>query len=591
MKQIIADFLKCHMDYLEFADQLRISELSASSYIISGDDCRLGKWVEHHQQAFIELAKHNNLDIHVLIEQMEQLDTSPGVYVIISAKGDKSGLYEVAKMEKGRDGVFISEIGCIPNFDEFIKRSALSKLMHKYASGVVEVHDYKSKAEAGESYCSIGWLLGESEDTMMQETESLQENDPKTQKVELTVVGIRNYCPQGEEGLPALFERLPVGTTLYLKINPTGSKYPGSVSVLDGLGTMIGNISKTDRRFIELAIPKDGMLPCKVTGHSMEHLCMYIEAENNVGFKEPYIRKTAAEPGEQIFGITKDDEQLLNLTQLLLTQLKAQNADNKQLLILATEYAKICCTSLDGETAFTRADILRYLRSRNEGSGMFDHVISTIFEDTKDLGRAYNDVKVSVYRSQYGKIFTSAYEKKNGQPSELETYIKGLAYCHGGRLTEEVVKAEVEKLSQQLANEFMGTFVKASETDEDFATALYSLNYSLRAIYVMYTRRIKREYLLSMLETPLTVGDVQTSSPIIDAIREQTQAMKQTAEAMTKIASRPTIQNLVYPQADSTTNVGCDQKQSEFKTFLPPASDVQGQLGSQRSEQRSLTER
>lgn len=174
--------------------------------------------------------------------------------------------------------------------------------------------------------------------------------------------------------------------------------------------------------------------------------------------------------------------------------------DCRELVEVANEYAKICCTSLDGETSFARADILRQLRKVNNGNGVLDNAINKIFEDTKDLGRKYNDVKTTVYRNQYNRIFASANTKKQGKPSELEIYIKSLAFRNGNILTREIIKEEVDKLSMQLVNEFMGTFVKASETDEDFATALYSLNYSLRAIYIMYTRRIKREYLLEMLE-------------------------------------------------------------------------------------------
>lgn len=50
-------------------------------------------------------------------------------------------------------------------------------------------------------------------------------------------------------------------------------------------------------------------------------------------------------------------------------------------------------------------------------------------------------------------------------------------------------------------------------------------------------------------------------------------------------------QNVVYPQEGSTANIGCDQQNSTFPTFLPPASEVQGQIGNQKNEQKSLTER
>lgn len=73
--------------------------------------------------------------------------------------------------------------------------------------------------------------------------------------------------------------------------------------------------------------------------------------------------------------------------------------------------------------------------------------------------------------------------------------------------------------------------------------------------------------------------------------KDNTETMRQTAEAMKEIAARPTTQNLVYPQADSTANIGCDQQQSEFKTFLPPVSEAHGQLGSRKNEQKGITER
>lgn len=109
--------------------------------------------------------------------------------------------------------------------------------------------------------------------------------------------------------------------------------------------------------------------------------------------------------------------------------------------------------------------------------------------------------------------------------------------------------------------------------------------------YIIINKEIEKRLSLMGASAAPTKEKTIEANPVVDAIREQTEAMKQTAEAMTKIASRPTTQNLVYPQADSTTNVGCDQKQSEFKTFLPPASEVQGQIGSQKNEQKSLTER
>lgn len=131
-------------------------------------------------------------------------------------------------------------------------------------------------------------------------TQTIQNNNETPLKSKLktmifTIVGIRNYLPNGEADYPTLFSRLPIGTTVYLKKQPTGSPYSGSISVWDDECNQIGSMTKIERRFIELDVPKDGMLPVKVSGHSAEHNCMYFEAENKNGFKDPYIREVELE--------------------------------------------------------------------------------------------------------------------------------------------------------------------------------------------------------------------------------------------------------------------------------------------------------
>lgn len=75
--------------------------------------------------------------------------------------------------------------------------------------------------------------------------EKLLTKQQETMKYTITIVGIRKYLPNGEEDYPKLFSRLPVGSTVYLRKEPTGSEYPGSVSVLDDDCCKIGSVSKT----------------------------------------------------------------------------------------------------------------------------------------------------------------------------------------------------------------------------------------------------------------------------------------------------------------------------------------------------------
>lgn len=83
---------------------------------------------------------------------------------------------------------------------------------------------------------------------------------------------------------------------------------------------------------------------------------------------------------------------------------------------------------------------------------------------------------------------------KNGI-SPLDSYIKNLKFKNGDQLTPEIINSEIVHLSDLLSKEFYGNYCNNIDCDEDFATALYSLNYSMTAIYRLFTRRIKLDYL------------------------------------------------------------------------------------------------
>lgn len=331
-------------------------------------------------------------------------------------------------------------------------------------------------------------------------------------KVELTIVGIRHYCGCEEE-YPVLFARLPIGYEVALRINGPGEEYPGSVSVYDMEMQKIGNIAKTDRRFIELEILEAGVVYATITGHSAEHNCIYIEAENTQGFKEPYLRVIAPESDEIVFDKTEQDRRMELLTDMVKSQLdrlKKQDMTEQQMdsvMKVLTEYAKICCTSLDGESSFKRSDILILLKDLAQKYGMFQPFYDDIFEQTKDLGRSYidngrtfNDKMVEAYRQQYKSIYDSAMKKGKKGKSQVDEWLDNLKFTHAGTLTSNVISEEMERLAQKLSGELMNKYVSCIDSDEDFATALYSLNYRLRSIYVLYSRRIKYNYLKEILD-------------------------------------------------------------------------------------------
>ena len=321
--------------------------------------------------------------------------------------------------------------------------------------------------------------------------------------VELTVVGIRNYLPNGEADYPQLFKRLPIGTTVYLRKQSEGEKYPGCVYVYDEEARIIGSITKTERRFIELEIPKDLMLQAKIIGHSAADNCLYIEAENTKGFSVPYIRQIELTGSETAIPLTTLDNKIKLFTSSMKTMIDSLKKDGDasnvdSLLRIAEKYQTCCCQSLDGDTSFSRGEICQELRILLNQYPALKDVYSVIYEQHKDLST--KEEQTNVFRKQYGRIYERAMLKEEHGSSFLEDYIEKLTFLNGGQLTTEIVQNEILSLSSLLAKELCNNYVMFIKTEESFAHVLYSLNYSLNGIYILFTRRIKLEYLQSLLE-------------------------------------------------------------------------------------------
>ncbi|MBQ0046606.1 MAG: hypothetical protein KBT33_03725 [Prevotellaceae bacterium] len=321
----------------------------------------------------------------------------------------------------------------------------------------------------------------------------------KDNKVILTVVGIRNYCEGGEAGLPELFKRYPIGSILYLSIDTSGEKYSGAVRVFDSRLKVIGTISRWERHFIDLAIPKDGMLDCRVAGHSLEDKCMYVEAVNNVGENKAVFRKIDLYEGETVIPYTKDDLILDRHTKLLYSRVNQENPSIDEVLDLSKEYAKICCTSLDGPNGMYCHGILSKLRALNKEHRVFDDVIHEIHEKNKDLGSKKKTLMTQVYHDQYKRILDAANAHPEGESSYLENYLKTLTFVEGNKPIEDAIEQVIKKLSVFLSKTLANQYVQSVDKDEDFANQLYYLSYDLQSTYLIYTRRIKRDFLIDYL--------------------------------------------------------------------------------------------
>lgn len=319
------------------------------------------------------------------------------------------------------------------------------------------------------------------------------------QIMKLTIVGARAICDNDIEKMKKLFATLPINSKLHMSICKDGD-YPGSISVETPMAKRVGSIASEEIHQIELAIPEDGFLDCVITGKSVEHKAIYAEAVNDIGINKPLILESPRIEGELIFDKTKHDIDVLDMTKLLLHLLKNPDSDEEQLLALAQKYAKICCTTLDGEVFFGVHDILFLLRKLEKKNPAFSAVCSEIFESAKDLKRSPDDVKTQVYREQYNRILESANKKTECGLSQMEMYINSLKYENGGRLTKACIENEAKRLFSLLRNELEDNFIKKINSDTGFANAVFFHRYSLSSMYVLYTRRIKWEYLLKMLQ-------------------------------------------------------------------------------------------
>ena len=78
----------------------------------------------------------------------------------------------------------------------------------------------------------------------------------------------------------------------------------------------------------------------------------------------------------------------------------------------------------------------------------------------------------------------------------------------------------------------------------------------------------------------------QMHCPEIEALGGDGQS--RLVRALETVASKPVNEFNVYPQTGSTANLGCDQKNSDFKTYLPGSDGVgqQSMLESKKGEEK-----
>ena len=328
------------------------------------------------------------------------------------------------------------------------------------------------------------------------------------QTVIVNVVGIRHNLPNGEADYQELFARCPVDSMVYLRVVPEGEKYKGAVEVLDGKKEKIGSLSKTEKRLLILEIPEGGNLPVKVYAHCPEHNCIKVVAENTKGFDVPHIGHIEKETGETVFLEADIDirrkrweSHMRTLIGTLKAKERLEEDDLKTLTEAIREYTPLCCTSIDGDTQFIRAEILMYIDTLRVG---YDYAPLTdayweAYERHKDQSKKEDQTRI--FREQFDRMRQYAQTRPEGEDcSPLEQYRDGLAFVNGGKLTREILEKEHIRLANLLSGTMDGKYVEWVKKDKEFASNIYMLNYDLYSLYTLFTRRLKHEYIGQLLE-------------------------------------------------------------------------------------------
>lgn len=337
-------------------------------------------------------------------------------------------------------------------------------------------------------------------------------------EIELVVVGIRN---EHTEDLKAFFLRHRVGSALYLRRVPEGQDFCGAIQVIDGKLNPVGYIGKDMRRYIENDVKKYGIVEVKIVKQLKDDKAVLVKAEKTEPDAPPFISHIDVEPDELVFGTTVSDKKLSEMSDLLLYRVKRLWEDNVtedelgSLRKLLEEYSLICCSSLDGDTTFKRADILFILKNSLDRYPQFNDVYRSMFEDRKDLGHKNNVMKIRIYREQYEKIRNWATKARTGNGmSQIDEYWQNLLFVNGGKVDAGIIEEEMKHLAKLLVVSLNGKYIACSQSDEDFATSVYALNYDLRSLYVLYTRRIKYDFLKEKLSRLTGADDHPAESPV-----------------------------------------------------------------------------
>lgn len=140
--EAVKSFIESNTKYIEEGNGLTVSLLTDNSLLIRGSkDERIGDWVENYQEDLAVFGKTNGANVDVIVEMSEELDSTAFVYVLISKKGDKSGMKKIKEIEKGRKGVYYFPISELPDLSDYTNYSALSRYLLEKSSEVIEVKE------------------------------------------------------------------------------------------------------------------------------------------------------------------------------------------------------------------------------------------------------------------------------------------------------------------------------------------------------------------------------------------------------------------------------------------------------------------
>lgn len=332
----------------------------------------------------------------------------------------------------------------------------------------------------------------------------------------ISVVGLRHYLKDGEEGLPAFFASHPVGSELILQRQGAGSKYPDAIAAIDPEGlASIGTISTDDLHVANCYVPADdddAIRFARIVAHQEKALTIAIPDLTTADTK-PQLHTLEVTLGEPVIEFTANEKYLQRMASLLLrTQTEAQAIGHKHYY---QDFVNQCHLSHATELRQDRRNIAERLLRMNDRT-MRD-LGTRLLSKHHDLKR--RDDLWQNCRDHYRQVCYEADLQTYTPEAQhmLDEYEAQLRYRNHDRpLDQKHWLSESQRLRYVIDSNLGGKFASQRGDWPELGLTIHYADFDRRSLYVLYSRMLQLDY----AESHITAATL-TDAAITEAERSQ----------------------------------------------------------------------